>query len=113
MHAMGATKIAAAAAAMLAKSHAGCSGEKRPGNPQLHYPVDQRGALQPQLGSCTGWSADHPAHRHQCLQNQSAFGVFQSSCGWRDDDTLSPCCWQRIWEHAIVGKDHGTFDQVL
>ncbi len=64
--------------------------EPRPGNPQLQHLVDQRSALQAKFGGCAIPSADHPTYCFKRVQNQIAFGVLQSSCCRRRDDTWAP-----------------------
>src|SRR5580704_5571873 len=87
--------------------------EVRPVNPQLLHLADQRSALQAKFGRCTVRAADHPSGCFKCLQNHGAFGVLKSSRRRRNGCRLSSSSRQRIGKHAIVGEDHGAFDQVL
>src|SRR6266852_1396414 len=72
------------------------------GDPKLLHLVNQRSAFQAKFRGCAFRAADHPTDSFKRVQNQSAFGVFQSNCGRRDADTWSACRWQRIRKHAIV-----------
>src|ERR1700731_1020205 len=82
-------------------------------NPELLHFVDQCRALQSEFRCRSFWTADYPSDGFKRAQNQNAFGLLQSSCARRSAERRSFCRRQRIGKDAIIGKDHGTFDQVL
>jgi hypothetical protein len=86
-----------------------------PRNVQLLHLVNQRGALQAKLDSRALRSADYPVHCHQRLHNQSAFRVPEGGSRRRGEDCAGSLRHrrQRIGKHSIVGKNHGTFNQIL
>ena len=87
--------------------------EIRPANTQLLHLADQRGAFEAEFGGRAVWASDHPSGGFQCVQNHGAFGVLKSSWRRRKRDSLGSGRRQRIGKHAMVGKDDGTFDQIL
>src|SRR5260370_8029181 len=82
-------------------------------DPQPLHLVNECSAWQTKFHSRSFWTAEHPTNRFQRAENQHALGVLESSFSRKSGDGQSSCRRQRIRKHAIVGKEHGTFDQVL
>src|SRR4030088_721132 len=92
--------------------------EIRPGNSQLLHLVNQCRALQAKFRGGTFRPAHHPTDVFKRPQNQSSFGVPQSSgrlgARSRSEGQILGSFWRQwIGKHATVRKDHGAFNQVL
>src|ERR1017187_1449715 len=87
--------------------------ERRSRNPVPLHLVDQRSALQTELGGCAIPSSDYPTGCFKRTQNQSALGIYKGSWSRAEADLLRSGGQQRVRKYAIFGQDYCTLDQIL
>ena len=75
--------------------------------------MNQRGAVQAEPVGRTLRSADHPARRVEGPDDERTFGIPERRCGRSGRDARRSWRRQGIGQHAIIGQDDRTLDEVL